>query len=109
MTTGVSEPQAAAPLKKNVFARFAGVLFAPADAFEEIVWRPDVLAPLLLMVIVSFASTIVLVPRLDTGTMKANQREQILKRSPGASEADLERFDRVTDASAKVLTWLSPV
>jgi hypothetical protein len=109
MTTGVSEPQAAAPPKKNVFARIAGVLFAPADAFQEIVRRPDVLAPLLLMVAISFGSTILLVPRLDYEAIRAMQAEQLSKRNPGMSREDIERFGRMAEAGVKVFLWLSPV
>jgi hypothetical protein len=109
MTTGLSEPQAAAPPKKNVFARFAGVLFAPADAFQEIVRRPDVLAPLLLMVALSFGTTILLVPRLDYEAIRSMQAEQMLKRSPGMSQADIDRFGRMAEAGAKVFAWLGPV
>lgn len=110
MTTEVSEPQAAAPPpKKNVFARYAGVLFAPADAFQEIVRRPDIMAPLLLIVVLSYAGAAILVPRLDTEALKEMQREQILKRSPGATEADMERFGKIAEASMRVGQWIGPL
>lgn len=113
-TTGTDEapiaPQpVAAPPKKNVFERFAGVLFAPAETFEEIVRRPDVLAPLVIYVILGFISAALLVPRMDTESLLAQQREAIRKQSPNISEADLEQFERIGVASAKVIMWASPL
>lgn len=109
MTTEVIEPQAAAPPKKNVFARFAGVLFAPADAFQEIVRKPDILAPLLLMVVISCATTALVVPRLDYESIRAMQAEKLLERQPGMSQADVDRFGRMAEAGAKVFAWLGPI
>jgi hypothetical protein len=109
MTTGGSEPQAAAPPKKNVFARFAGVLFAPADAFQEIVRRPDIVAPLLLMIVLGFATTAVIMPRFDYESFGAMQREQFRKQQPNATEADVARVERFAIAGTKVFAWLAPV
>jgi hypothetical protein len=109
MTTGGSEPQAAAPPKKNVFARFAGVLFAPAEAFQEIVRRPDILAPLLLIIALGFATTATIMRHLDYESFGALQREQFRKQQPNATEADLDRFARIGVAGTKVFAWISPV
>lgn len=105
--TEATEPQVP-PAKKNVFARFAGVLFAPADAFQEIVRRPDILAPLLIVVALGYATTALIAPRIDFESVKAMQAEQITKSRPGVSAADLERFGRMAEASTKVFLWLSP-
>jgi hypothetical protein len=108
MTTEVSEPQATTP-KKNVFSRIAGVLFAPADAFQEIVRKPDILAPLLVILAISYASTILLLPRIDYESLKAMQAEQLRKQQPNMSDADIARFERYTIASTKVFLWLGPL
>src|SRR5687767_619494 len=108
MTTEVSEPRATAP-KRNLFSRIAGVLFAPADAFEEIVRKPDVLAPLLLFVGISYAGTAVLMPRFDYEALKTYTIEQNQKARPGTSAADLDRIARFSAAGAKVFGWLGPL
>jgi hypothetical protein len=107
-TSEVSEPQAA-PKPKNVFARIAGVLFAPADAFEEIVRRPAIVWPLVLIVAISFVSSALMVPRIDFESVKAMQAEQLRKQNPKMSDADLERFGRVAVASSKVIMWIAPL
>lgn len=110
MTTEATEvPAAPPPPKKNVFARIAGVLFAPADAFVEIVRRPDVVGPLLLFVVISYACTAVLATHLDIEAMKAAQAEQMHKRNPNMSAADVERMGRFAEAGARVFIWLAPL
>ncbi|HEX8255481.1 MAG TPA: Yip1 family protein [Thermoanaerobaculia bacterium] len=111
MSTETAEPQAPAaeaPPKKNVFARIAGVLFTPAETFKEIAQRPDVLAPMLVMLAVGFLTAVLIVPRLDIDALMAAQSEQMRAKQPNMTDADLERIERFAAASTKVLTWLSP-
>ncbi|HYO75584.1 MAG TPA: Yip1 family protein [Thermoanaerobaculia bacterium] len=112
MSTEIAEPQAPAleaPPKKNVFARFAVVLFTPAETFREIAQRPDVLAPMLLMLAIGFITASLIVPRLDIESMLAAQSEQLRARNPNMTDADMERVERFGAASTKVLSWLSPL
>jgi hypothetical protein len=104
--TGASEPEAG---KDNVLARFAGALFSPAETFERIARRPDVLWPLIIMVIIGYISTAVIVPRLDLESMAATQAEQIRKKNPNMSDADLERIQKFGAAGTKVTMWVAPV
>jgi len=107
-TTEGIEPQVPAA-KKNVFARIAGVLFAPAEAFQEIARRPDILAPLLILLAVGYASTLLIIPKLDTEAMFEAQAAQIRKQNPEVAEADLERMRSWGAASAKMFAYVSPV
>lgn len=107
-TTGSSEPQVPAA-KKNVFSRIAGVLFAPAEAFGEIARRPDILAPLLLIVALGYVSTLLIVPRFDKDAVAAEQAADIMRKKPGTAAADADRMGRVIAASTKVGLWLAPL
>jgi hypothetical protein len=106
--TGASEP-AQNPGKDNVLARFAGALFSPGETFERIARRPDVLWPLIIMVVIGYISTAVIVPRLDLESMAATQAEQIRKKNPNLSDADLERIQKFGAAGTKVTMWIAPV
>lgn len=106
-TTEGIEPQVPAA-KKNVFARIAGVLFAPAEAFQEIARRPDILAPLLILLAIGYASTLLIIPKLDTEAMFEAQAAQIRKQNPEVAEADLERMRSWGSASAKMFAYVSP-
>jgi hypothetical protein len=107
-TTGGIEPQVPAA-KQNVFSRIAGVLFAPAEAFQEIARRPDIVAPLLLIVALGFVSTFMIVPRFDFESFTAEQASQIRQKSPNMSAADAERAGRMGAAVSKMFLWTAPV
>ena len=102
--TGVSEPA-----KDNVLARFAGALFSPGETFERIARRPDVLWPMIILVIIGYISTAVMIPRLDLESMAAAQTEAIRKKNPNMSDADLERIQKFGAAGTKVTMWVAPV
>jgi hypothetical protein len=114
MTSDATEPQLSAtadrpPVSNNVFARLAGVLFAPAETFQAIARRPNIVAPMLLFLALGYASTLLIIPRLDLETLNATQAEQFRKQNPKMSDADLERMQRFAAASTKVTMWLSPL
>ncbi len=94
-------PPVAAP-KKNVFQRIAGVLFAPAETFQEIARRPDIVGPLLIIIVISFISTIILVQRMDFETM---MREQMSAQGQQPDEQAL----RIGTAFGKVMAYTSPL
>lgn len=94
---------------RNVFARFAGALFSPGETFAEIARRPDVLWPLLVLVLLGYLSTALIVPRLDMESMAAAQAEAMRKQQPNMSDADLERIQRITAAGTKVTMWVGPL
>jgi hypothetical protein len=95
--------------KKNVFARIAGVLFAPVETFAEIVRRPDILGPLLVIVILGYIGTAVVLPRLDVTAMTDAQAEQMRKQNPNVREEQIATIARYTAASVKVFAWIGPV
>lgn len=113
MTTETTEPGTVHPAhdapKTNVFSRFAGAMFSPGETFADIARRPDILWPMLLLVIFGYISTALILPRLDFETMTAMQTEAMRKQQPNMSDADLERVQRFAAATTKVTMWVAPV
>ncbi len=110
MTTGTVEPYPPAPpaqpAAKNTFQRIAGVLFAPADTFRDIARKPDIVMPLLILIITGFICTAVLVPRMDFDAM---MQEQMAQSGRQMSEADMERASKMGAAFGKIMAWVSPL
>lgn len=111
MTAGGTEappiaPAADAGNRKNVFERAAGVLFAPAETFEDIARRPDVLAPLILLLVISILSTVLIVPRMD---FEEAFRQQMAQSGREMSPADEERALRVASAFGKAIAYFGPL
>lgn len=113
MTVDYTPPAPPAPTVEppatNSFSRMAGVLFAPAKTFAEIARRPDIVVPLIVIVIVGYAATLLLMPRMDWSVMQAQQEEQLKKRNPNLTDADLERMSKFGEATIKVAAWISPI
>lgn len=110
MTTEGVQPESL-PLNppKTAFERIAGVLFAPAETFQDIARKPDVLVVLVLILVVSYASVLLTVPRIDFDAMFASQAEQIRAKNPSVSDSDLERMQKMGMGFAKAMSWASPV
>lgn len=94
------------PPKTNVFQRIAGVLFAPAKTFEEIARRPDILAPLAILVLISIVVTAMIVPKMDFET---TVREQMEASGRQMSDADMDRAAKFGAAFAKTTAYASPI
>lgn len=102
-------PTAEPAPKSNVFQRIAGVLFAPAKTFEEIARRPDILAPLALIVLLSYATTALIQPRMDWDAMIVAQQEAMQAKNPNLQAKDMEQMGKVGIAVAKALAWFGPI
>jgi hypothetical protein len=112
MTTDIQSPPGSPPppeKTKNVFERIAGVLFAPAETFQDIVRRPDIIGPLLVILIISYVSAALVLPKLDLSTIMEQQAEQMRKRDASMSEEQLAQMQRITGAMTKVMTWVFPL
>jgi len=111
MTTGIAEPAVPPPAleKKNVFARIAGVLFAPADTFQDIVRKPDVLAPLLILLLIGYAVTFVVMPIMDYDSIISAQTEQMRRQNPNLTDADIERVSGFTKTFGRVMGYVGPL
>ncbi len=96
------------PDTQNVFSRIAGVLFAPAETFQDIARKPDILWPLLIILLIGYVSSYVVMPKLDIGAITAQQAEQLRKQNPNIGEEQLAQIERFTAASAKAMGWILP-
>jgi len=92
--------------RKSFFARLAGVLFAPAETFEDIARKPDVLAPIALLILIGIASTVIMVPRMDFETMIRTQMQQSGRQM---KDAEMDRAVRFGKAFATTTAYASPV
>jgi hypothetical protein len=106
---GTPAPPAAATPSKNSFARIAGVLFSPGETFADIARKPDIIVPLLVMIIIGYVTTALTAPRMDFSAITAQQAEQMRKQNPNMSDADIERMERITASFTKVTVWISPI
>ena len=103
MTEGSAAPAVA---QKNGMQRLAGVLFAPAETFEDIARKPDFLAPILAIVLIGILSSIAVVPKLDFESM---MREQMAQSGREMSPADMDTAARIGAATGKVFAYSAPV
>lgn len=94
---------------KNVFERMMGVLFSPGETFADIARRPDILAPLVIILILGYLSTALIIPKMDFSAMTAMQAEQMRKQNPNMSEEQLTQMEHITMATAKVFGWIGPL
>lgn len=109
--TDYATPQTppAEAVTKNTFQRIAGVLFAPVDTFRDIARRPDILMPLLVILVLQFAGSILTMKYIDWDAMIAQQSEQMKKQNPNLSDADIERTSGFVRAMGKVSAFVGPL
>jgi hypothetical protein len=98
-------PPAAPPAPKSSMQRIIGALFSPDETFRDIALKPDVLIPLLIILVISTISGIVLAPRLDFESL----RPQMAAKNPNLGPEDLDRMVRMAGAVGKVSAYASPV
>ncbi|HEX7151804.1 MAG TPA: Yip1 family protein [Thermoanaerobaculia bacterium] len=88
--------------------RLAGVLFAPAQTFADIVRRPDILVPLLLVALITIGASLLIAPKMD---IESFLRETYAN-SPqmkNAKEADIDNAVKMMTTVTKITTYLSPI
>ncbi len=102
----IAPPPVAETPAKNTFQRIAGVLFAPAETFRDIARRPDIVTPLIILVVIGFIVTALIVPRMD---FESAFREQMAAQNSKMSDADLDRAAKMGSAFGKVMAWTGPI
>jgi hypothetical protein len=103
------QPVAPAAPAKSTWQRIIGVFFSPGETFEDIVRRPDILWPLIILTLVGFITTVLVMPHLDFDAVVAQQTEMMQKQGKQMSDADVERMGRITKAMAKVAGYIGPL
>jgi hypothetical protein len=99
----VAEPEA------NPFSRIAGVLLTPVRTFAEIARRPDILVPLVLIIVIGYGATFAIMPRVDMDAMMDQQFQQAKKQNPNMSQEDFERMSKFGKAMGKGIAFVQPV
>jgi hypothetical protein len=107
--TAIDTTQPAPPAPKNAFQRIAGVFFAPVETFADIARKPDILIPLLVILVIGFVSTFLIMPHLDWDAMLAQQQEMVKKQNPNVSDADLAQMGKFTKVLGKAMGYISPL
>lgn len=106
MTSGMADTVASPQEPKpNPFARMAGVFFSPIETFASIARKPDWVVPLIVLLIISIASSIVFAQRVDF--MSAVQQQ--LEQRKDMSQEQVDRAIRVGGAFAKAIAYFSPL
>lgn len=98
------EPSIEAPAKP-AWERIGGAIFSPDDTFRDIARKPDVLLVLVLTMILSTISGIILAPRFEFDSIRA----QMAAKNPNLGPDDLDRMMRITGAMTKVFSYASPL
>lgn len=109
--TEVAAPPAAAPApepKPNGFQRIAGVLLTPGETFESIAKRPDIVVPLLVVLLVSLSTGIIVALNVDFAAMAREVMETQVESGDVPAEA-ADRSVRFMASFYKVLFFASPV
>src|SRR5205085_6402369 len=113
MTTDLASPSvppspAAAP-GKNTLQRIFGALFAPGETFEDIARRPNILGPLLVIIVFGYISTALILPRMDWDAVISMQAEQMKAKNPNMSQEDINRMGRYSKSFGTAIAWCAPL
>jgi hypothetical protein len=85
----------------GAFGRMTGALIAPVSTFREIAQKPDWIAVVIVLVVLSIISTVLVMPKLDIeGTM----REQL-----GDKQMTQEQIDEAVQIGLKVQKFTAPI
>ena len=85
--------------------RIVGALFSPDETFSDIARKPDILIPLLIILVISMITGIVLAPRLEFDSL----RPQMAAKNPNLAPEDLDRMVKMAGAVGKVSAYASPL
>jgi len=88
--------------------RITGALFSPDETFRDIAARPNVLAPLVILIVISVTSVVMLMPRMDFATMIRDQMERSGKAAQ-LGPGDMDRAVRISSSFLKIIGYTSPV
>ncbi|HEX8173459.1 MAG TPA: Yip1 family protein [Thermoanaerobaculia bacterium] len=106
-TTDAIEPQPAAIAPRKSFVqRVTGVLFSPGETFDDIARKPDIVAPLLLLLALTILVTVVMVPRID---FESAFRTQMERSNRDMSPQDMERAAKFGKAIGTTMAYAGPV
>ncbi len=113
MTTATETPVQPKPAM-GLGARLVGVLFSPGATFADIARRPKGWwLPLILLIGVSLAGTLLIAPKLDVDGAVQQTMAQLEKRNPNMTDEQRERTAGVIRGQMEFMTrragrWIAP-
>jgi hypothetical protein len=105
----LQSPTLPLPPPKNFFQRFIGVIISPVETFQDIARKPDVLVPMIVFILISYATTIFTMPRVDWEALSSQQIEGMKASRPDMSQQDAEKAGRMIQGFSKVIAWVAPL
>lgn len=108
-TGAYAQPPVAPAPPKNSFARMVGVFFSPGETFDDIARKPDILVPLLVLIVLTFVTSFLVVPHLDFDSLASQQTEMMQKQNPNMTAADAERAGRMVKTMGKFSAYIGPI
>ena len=105
----LQSPTLPLPPPKNFFQRFIGVIISPGETFQDIARKPDVLVPMIVFILISYATTFFTMPKIDWEGVTAQQVEAMKAKNPNMSQGDIDRMTRITQGFGKVMGYIGPI
>jgi hypothetical protein len=107
MTVGVTvEPSnGPPPVKPNSFARIAGIFFSPVETLQSIARRPDLLVPLVVLLLITIPFGIVIAAHVDF----ASAAREALESNPDVKPERIARIVEFSQTMGRVMAYSSPV
>ncbi len=96
-----------APPAGSAWGRLPRMFYEPASVFRELRLHPSWVPPLLLAMLVTLATQLVVVPRIDLETSVRNALAQ--RSSTQMTEQQIERAVAISKKMARISTFLSPL
>ena len=92
----VSAPEASTPPRDSALARIPGVFFSPVRTFESIAQRPTWVAPLVLWTLCSLILTVLIMPRIDYGSLIRERMED------SGQQISEERLESMVETQSRI-------
>jgi hypothetical protein len=89
---------------RSFLSRLVGVFIEPGETFEDIARKPDWIAPLVLLILVAFATVETMLLKIGASQIVM----QGLQRSGRAASMDTAQLDQIAGRSAAVMRFVMP-
>ncbi|PYQ29820.1 MAG: hypothetical protein DMF56_08820 [Acidobacteria bacterium] len=105
----LQSPTLPLPPPRNFFQRFIGVIISPVETFQDIARKPDFLMPMIVFILISYATAFFTIPKIDWEAVTAQQVEAMKAKNPNMAQSDIDRMTRITQTIGKVFGWFGPI
>src|SRR5437899_1859499 len=108
MATSTVEMPPPAPPSKSALERVIGVFFSPGETFADIARAPGFVLPVVVVLVVSLAASVVVVNKMGIENIVRQQ----MMRNPRTAEMPKEQLEQAIERGAKfgaIFTYVQPV